>query len=235
MEEGPGKGRELVRAERIQDRSGKEHDAIVWVIDDDGDGSIKTGGDKDSDCYVADWERDGIVDRMVDYQDLDGDNDPDEMDIRYFTNGRLNNSWFGQDLDDDSNHVEPRGYEYSGESFFESDPYGNEMIYMDKFDPARGELGADLGVPVRFLRHRRRRLQRGGCPGQRRAAETTTRPRIPTTPTAPMAAPGRPMARWAWSTSATASTSTTAATRNGRSTTNSGSTWWARRPTIIRE
>ncbi len=43
VEEGPGKGRELVRAERIQDRSGKEHDAIVWVIDDDEDGSIKTG------------------------------------------------------------------------------------------------------------------------------------------------------------------------------------------------
>jgi len=138
VQEGPGKGRELVRAERIMDRSGKEHDAIVWVIDDDEDGSIKTGGDKDSDCYVADWERDGVIDRMVDYQDLDKNNVPDEMDIRYYANGRLNNAWFGEDLDHDGVMWSLRGYEYSGESYFESDPYGDNIFNMGKFNPVEG-------------------------------------------------------------------------------------------------
>ncbi len=75
---------------------------------------------------------------MVDYQDLDGDNDPDEMDIRYFTNGRLNNAWFGEDLDDDGLMWSLRGYEYSGESYFESDPYGDNIFYMGKFNPVEG-------------------------------------------------------------------------------------------------
>jgi hypothetical protein len=138
VQEGPGKGKELVRAEHILDRSGKEHDAIVWVIDDDEDGSIKTGGDKDSDCYVADWGRDGVIDRMVDYQDLDGNGVPDEMDIRYYTNGRLNYAWFGEDLDHDGVMWSLRGYEYSGESYFESDPYGDNIFNMGKFNPIEG-------------------------------------------------------------------------------------------------
>lgn len=92
----------LIRREMCITRAGKQIDTVVWVIDDDADGSIFTGGDVDSDCYVADYGADGLVDRMVDYIDDDGDNDPDEMDIRYFTNGKLNYSWFGMDLDDDS-------------------------------------------------------------------------------------------------------------------------------------
>ena len=89
-------GKELVRRESFKDRAGKPVDAIVWVLDDDEDGSVQDGGDRDSDCYVADYGRDGAVDRMVDYiDDSDGDNDPDEMDIRYFVDGELRYCWFG--------------------------------------------------------------------------------------------------------------------------------------------
>jgi len=129
-------GRSLVRRETFKDRGGKVQDAIVWVIDDDEDGSTGAGGDRDSDCYVADYGRDGTVDRMVDYIDNDGDNDPDEMDIRYFVDSELRYCWFGMDLDDDGAMWSLAGYEYGGPSFFESDPYGDSMIYMNKLDPA---------------------------------------------------------------------------------------------------
>jgi hypothetical protein len=150
VEQGPGAGKELVRSEHIINRSGKEFDAIVWVIDDDEDGSIKKGGDKYSDCYVVDWDRDGIVDRVVDYQDLDGDRIPDEMDIRYYTQGRLNNAWFGQDLDHDGIMWSLRGYEYGGESYFESDPYGDNIFYMNKFNPTAGTWSPISECPFAF-------------------------------------------------------------------------------------
>ncbi len=150
IEEGEGKGKMLVRGERITNRAGMEFDAIVWVLDDDEDGSNHYGGDSDSDCYVADWDRDGLVDRLVDYQDLDGDGDPDEMDIRYFDKGRLNYAWFGIDVDDDSIMWSLRGYEYGGESYFESDPYGDNIFYMNKLNPTAGTWSPISECPFAF-------------------------------------------------------------------------------------
>ena len=140
----------LVRREKIVNRSGKEYEAIVWVLDDDEDGSVQKGGDNDSDCYVVDWDGDGLVDRMVDYQDLDGDGDPDEMDIRYFNEGQLNYAWFGIDVDDDNLMWSLRGYEYGGESYFESDPYGDNIFYMNKFNPQEGVWSPISECPFAF-------------------------------------------------------------------------------------
>jgi hypothetical protein len=142
-------GAGLVRREVFEDARGKEQDAIVWVIDDDRDG-LSEGGDKDSDCYVVDYGRDGTVDRMVDYIDDDGDNDPDEMDIRYFVDGELRYCWFGVDYDDDSAMWSLRGYEYGGPSFFESDPHGDNMIYMNKLDTDSGEWAPISECPFAF-------------------------------------------------------------------------------------
>jgi hypothetical protein len=69
-------GRMLIRREKLVLRSGRPFDreAIVWVIDDDGDFPPDAqDGDRDSDCYVVDFDGDGVVDRMVDYMDDDGD------------------------------------------------------------------------------------------------------------------------------------------------------------------
>jgi len=142
--------RELVRRETFKDRGGRAQDAIVWVIDDDEDGSLATGGDKDSDCYVADYGRDGTVDRMVDYIDDDSDNDPDEMDIRYFVDGELRYCWSGMDLDDDNIMWSLAGYEYGGPSFFESDPYGDAMVYMNKLDTDSGGWSPISECPFAF-------------------------------------------------------------------------------------
>jgi hypothetical protein len=138
----------LVRREALK-RGGRQFDAIVWIIDDDADGSAASGGDKDSDCYVVDYNVDGTVDRMVDFIDNDGDNDADEMDIRYFENGELRSVWCDIDLDDDNHMWDLEAYEYSGD-FFKSDPYGNEMIYMNKFDPTRGEWVPISECPFAF-------------------------------------------------------------------------------------
>jgi len=50
------------------------------------------------------------------------------MDIRYFENGKLNFSWFGADFDHDGAMWNVGGYEYVGDSYFESDPYGDNMV-----------------------------------------------------------------------------------------------------------
>ena len=143
-------GRCLVRRESFKVRSGKTVDAIVWVLDDDEDGSLESGGDTDSDCYVADYGRDGAVDRVVDYIDDDGDGDPDEMDIRYFVRGELRYCWFGMDIDDDGVMWSLRGYEYGGPSFFESDPYGDGMVYMNKLDTETGGWSPISECPFAF-------------------------------------------------------------------------------------
>lgn len=140
----------LVRREQVTTRSGKVVEAIVWVIDDDDDGSLARGGDKVNDCYVVDYGCDGIVDRMVDWMDSNCDGVPDEMDIRYFTDGRLNNCWFGMDFDGDGHMWSLSGYEYGGPSFFEADPYGNNMIYMNKFNPNLGRWSPISECPFAF-------------------------------------------------------------------------------------
>lgn len=139
----------LVRRERIRNRS-RELEAIVWVIDDDEDNSVVAGGDQDSDCYVVDYDCDGVVDRIVDYIDDDGDDDPDEMDIRYFVGGELRYCWFGTDLDDDSVMWSLTGYEYGGPSFFEADPYGDGMIYMNKLNSEQGTWSPISECPFAF-------------------------------------------------------------------------------------
>jgi len=145
---GEAAGKMLVRREKFG-TSAKAMEAIVWVIDDDGDGSARTGGDKDSDCYVVDYGCDGVVDRMVDYIDDDGDNDLDEMDMRYFTNGELRRMWTGFDIDDDNLIWKVTQYEYRG-GFFECDPYGDSMVYMNKFNPETGGWSPISECPFAF-------------------------------------------------------------------------------------
>ena len=57
---------------------------LVKIIDEDGDMYLTNEGDYDSDLYVADWHADGDIDRIVDYKDLDNDNDLDEQYLFYY-------------------------------------------------------------------------------------------------------------------------------------------------------
>lgn len=135
-----GEGKMSIRRESRKREKGQE--MFVWILDDDGDMTLDRTGDKDSDCYVVDYGCDGTVDRIVDYQDSDGDQIPNEMDIRYFVDGELRRSWFGLDLDGDGEMWDLSDYEYTGD-FFASDPYDDNMIYMNKYNPK-----TDVWMPI---------------------------------------------------------------------------------------
>lgn len=145
----PEGGRMIVRRENVARRGGNQTDSIVWILDDDGDMKPGDEGDLDSDCYVVDYGRDGKVDRIVDYQDTNGDGRADSMDIRYFYDGSLRRSWFGIDLDGDGRMWDLAGYEYSG-NFFASDPYGDAFIYMNEYDPELDRWTPSCECPFAF-------------------------------------------------------------------------------------
>lgn len=127
-----GGGMSIVRREQ---RTRAKDSMIVWILDDDGDmNPADPQGDADNDCYIADYGGDGSADRMVDWIDADSDGMPDEMDIRYFVNGELRRAWFGVDLDRDGKMWNLADYEYPGD-FFSCDPYGNNEIFMNKYNP----------------------------------------------------------------------------------------------------
>ena len=75
---------------------------LVKIVDEDGDMYLTGEGDLDSDLYIADWNADGIVDRIIDYVDLDNDNDQDEQ-IQYFwsdstVTNKYRRAWYGPNL-----------------------------------------------------------------------------------------------------------------------------------------
>ena len=98
-EKGEAKDRMAVRIESYGPENGEKTEVLVWVIDDDGDQSLKTGGDFHDDCYVYDFNRDGQAELMVDYADQDGNGQADFMEVRYFERGYLTRVWIGYDLE----------------------------------------------------------------------------------------------------------------------------------------
>lgn len=112
----------------------REGDMLVMIVDDDDDmPKNATEGDKDSDCYVVDRDRDGAVDRMVDYIDNNRDQVADEMDIRYFDKGSLRYAWFWEDLDHDGLMWDLKNYEYSTDPY-KCDMIGDNLFYLNKYD-----------------------------------------------------------------------------------------------------
>lgn len=75
---------------------------LVRVIDEDGDLRMGKEPDHDSDLYVADWNADGIVDVLVDYEDQDGDQDVDRMGIYFYDDKCGLRVWWSCDDGDDN-------------------------------------------------------------------------------------------------------------------------------------
>ncbi|MDX9880508.1 MAG: DUF4861 family protein [Prolixibacteraceae bacterium] len=78
---------------------------LVRVYDEDGDLSVGKEPDLDSDLYIADWNADGLVDAAVDYRDMDGDQDVDEMELYFY--GKFGKEeclriWWARDDGDDN-------------------------------------------------------------------------------------------------------------------------------------
>lgn len=96
----------------------KMRPVLVRAIDEDGDLLEGHEPDLDSDLYVADWNADGVVDAVLDYTDVDGDNDIDEMGTYFWDAGgswlkrpsvRV---WWGRDDGDDNLLWFDVGYTY---------------------------------------------------------------------------------------------------------------------------
>jgi hypothetical protein len=137
-EKGEAQDRMLVKIESYTAESGEKVEVLVWVIDDDGDESLKSGGDFHDDCYVYDLNRDGLVDILVDYADENGDGQADFMEIRLFERGQLVRAYFGYD------------FENIGEIFkfktpmdlisekFSQNLSGNKLYFKNVFNPLSG-------------------------------------------------------------------------------------------------
>lgn len=81
---------------------------LVRAIDEDGDLDSYKGPDLDSDLYVADYRADGTIDAVLDYADMDADNDVDEMAFYFymkhhpFFGDDVLRVWWGRDDGDDN-------------------------------------------------------------------------------------------------------------------------------------
>ena len=75
---------------------------LVRVIDEDGDLDLNGEPDTDSDLYIADWNADGTVDAVIDYEDLDQDQDVDRMGLFYFDKKYGLRVWWSRDDGDDN-------------------------------------------------------------------------------------------------------------------------------------
>jgi len=146
---GEAKDRMLVRRE-VLTLHGQPVDTIIWIIDDDGNGSAHSGGDRGSDCYVIDYGADGIVDRMVDYIDNDGDGRAEEMDIRFFQDGVLNYAWFGVDIKHDGVLSTIKAFDDTLEGRRPGETNGDELFYVNKFNPEKGTWSPLGECPLAF-------------------------------------------------------------------------------------
>ncbi len=98
-EGGEARDRMAVRVESYELEAGRKAEILVWAIDDDGNGSLESGGDYHDDCYLYDLNRDGQVDLMVDYADENQDGQADFLEVRYFDRGYLSRVWVGYDFE----------------------------------------------------------------------------------------------------------------------------------------
>lgn len=79
---------------------------LVCAFDEDGDYAETGRPDLDSDLYFWDWDADGYIDVVSDYQDDDGDNDVDQMGLFYNKNWKDGKDdmtvWWAVDIGDDN-------------------------------------------------------------------------------------------------------------------------------------
>ena len=116
--DGDGQPEEVWFLDTAQRHPEKFQPLLVRAIDEDGDLREGCEPDLDSDLYIADWKADGSVDAVLDYTDVDGDNDLDEMG-KYFYGGThgyfeepVIRVWWSRDVGDDNLLWHDVGYSY---------------------------------------------------------------------------------------------------------------------------
>lgn len=137
---------------------------LVKIVDEDGDMYLTGEGDQDSDLYVADWYGDGTIDRIIDYRDMDSDNDVDEqylyqwvsMQYPYYSpmtyGGKSYCVSWTADYGDDNRLWYHTNYEYSQSlTQWLTDFNGDEMfVYTLYFDFEAGTLTPACEIAFSF-------------------------------------------------------------------------------------
>jgi hypothetical protein len=111
--------------------------------------------DRDNDCYLADIGADGILDRIVDYVDLDGDGVADRQDLYEITHGPLGTSGLGvtsvMDLDDDGRLFSLSDYTYhANRDQWSSDFDGNTCFVAGELNDSLGRWVSSMENPFCF-------------------------------------------------------------------------------------
>ena len=75
---------------------------LVKVIDENGNLEFGKEADKCGDLWIADWNADGTVDAVIDYEDLDDDGDVDRMGMFFFSTQYGLRVWWSSDDGDDN-------------------------------------------------------------------------------------------------------------------------------------
>ncbi|MDH7492864.1 MAG: hypothetical protein QHH44_03180 [Candidatus Saccharicenans sp.] len=128
--------RMAVRLESYELEEGRAVEVLVWAIDDDGNDSLKAGGDFHDDCYLYDLNRDGQVDLMVDYADENQDGQADFMEVRYFERGYLVRGWFGYDFENIGELMKFKNpLELMAENFSQN-LHGQKLYFKNVYDRA---------------------------------------------------------------------------------------------------
>ena len=100
--DGDGKPEEVWFIDIDPRHSKSKRPILVRVIDEDGDLEMGSEPDLDSDLYLVDWNADGTIDAVVDYEDMDGDQDIDRMSMFFYTAQHGLRVWWGRDDGDDN-------------------------------------------------------------------------------------------------------------------------------------
>ena len=137
-DKGEAKDRMLVRAESYRRQDDYQVMALVWVIDDDGNDSLASGGDFSQDCYLYDLNRDGLIDFMVDYADEDENGQANWMEIRFYENGYLTRIWGGLDYDNIGEIFKFNSPLDLVDGNFIKNLAGQKLFYKNVFNPQTG-------------------------------------------------------------------------------------------------
>jgi len=114
----------------------KNRPVLVKVIDEDGDLEMGKEPDRDADLWIADWNADGKVDAVIDYEDEDGDQDLDRMGMFFYDEKYGLRAWWMIDDGDDNLLDYDIDYTYYQQPCQDHSHFGgNESIISFYFNP----------------------------------------------------------------------------------------------------
>lgn len=128
--DGDGKPEEVWFIDLSPRHTQSKRPLLVRAIDEDGDLVMGGEPDTDSDLYVVDWNADGTVDSVLDYEDLDGDQDTDRMGIYFYDEKYGLRVWWSRDDGDDNLLWYDVNYTYVQQSCETQSHFGGDESFL---------------------------------------------------------------------------------------------------------